>query len=372
MRVVFLTHNYPRHPGDLAGAFLHPLATGLRARGIDVRVVAPSDSGKGGEDEVDGVPVVRARYGTAERERYAYTGAMADALRSPGGMVALWSLHRALRREAQRVAAGVPDAVVHAHWWFPAGFAAPEELPLVVTSHGTDVRLLDLAPARVLARRVFRRARVVTAVSRHLAAGIRDATGVEVTDAHVQPMPVDTTGWEWGSGGEGLVVVARLTAQKRVDLVIGAAARLGIRCVVVGDGPERAALESLAQTSGAEVEFTGTLPAGAVRTRLLAAAVAVLPARAEGFGLAGAEALMSGVPLVVCRDGGGLLDLAGTEAVRVVDPGVQGIVRGASELLASGSARTVAREVGAGWRIRLSPLAVAEQAESWYREALRA
>ena len=372
MRVVFLTHNYPRFPGDLAGGFLHPLALGLRARGLDVRVVAPSDSGKGGEDEVEGVPVVRARYGTAERERYAYTGAMADTLRSPGGMVALWSLHRALRREARRVAAGAADAVVHAHWWFPGGFAAPEELPLVVTSHGTDVRLLDIAPARVLARRVFRRADVVTAVSRHLASAIHSATGVEVTDAHVQPMPVDTTGWEWSSGGEGLVVVARLTAQKRIALVIGAAARLGIRCVIVGDGPERAALESLAQTSGAQVEFTGALPFEAARARLLAAAVAVLPARAEGFGLAGAEALMSGVPLVVCRDGGGLLDLTGTEAVRVVDPGVQGLVRGIGELLASATARAAAHEAGTTWRARLSPPAVAERTEAWYREALSA
>ena len=67
MRVVFLTHNYPRHAGDIAGAFLHPLATALRARGIDVRVVAPSDQGKGGEDEVDGVPVVRARYAAPDR-----------------------------------------------------------------------------------------------------------------------------------------------------------------------------------------------------------------------------------------------------------------------------------------------------------------
>jgi glycosyltransferase involved in cell wall biosynthesis len=372
VRVVFLTHNYPRYRGDLAGAFLHPLATGLRARGLDVRVVAPSDGGKGGEDEVEGIPVVRARYGAADRERYAYTGAMADALRSPGGMAALWSLHRALRREARRVAAGVPEVVVHAHWWFPSGFAAPEELPLVVTSHGTDVRLLELAPARVLARRIFRRAQVVTAVSRHLASGIQSATGREVTGTHVQPMPVDTTGWEWGTPGEGVVVVARLTAQKRVDLVIGAAARLGIRCVIVGDGPERAALEALARSAGGQVEFTGSLAAEGVRSRLLGAAVAALPARAEGFGLAGAEALMCGVPLVVCRDGGGLLDLAGTDAVRVVDPGTQGIVTGIGELLGSGSARTAAREAGAAWRARLAPAAVAERAESWYREALSA
>ena len=368
MRVVFLTHNYPRFPGDLAGGFLHPLALGLRARGIDVRVVAPSDAGKGGEDEVDSVPVVRVRYAAPERERYAYSGQMSQAIRSPGGLVALWSLHRALRDEARRQASGTPGVVVHAHWWIPSGLAAPDELPLVVTSHGTDVRLLDLAPARAVARRVFKQARVVTAVSRYLADRIHSATGRAVSQ--VQPMPVDTSGWGWNQGGKGIVVVARLTAQKRVDLAIAAALRLGVPCVVVGDGPERPALEALARNG--EVEFTGTLPFPAVRERLLAAAVAVLPARAEGFGLAGAEALMCGVPLVVCNDGGGLLDLAGSEAVRVTDPSAHGVGAGIGDILGSGRARQSARSAGESWRHRLAPAAVAEAAESWYREALRA
>lgn len=373
MRVVFLTHNYPRHSGDLAGGFLHPLATGLRARGLDLWVVAPSDAGKGGEEVLDGVPVVRVRYAAPARERYAYTGNMAEAVRTPAGLAALWSLHRALRREARRVAGGHRDAVVHAHWWIPAGLAAPEELPLVVTSHGTDVRLLDLLPARVVARRVFGHARVVTAVSRHLARRITEATGRVVNDAHVQPMPVDTSGWLWGRGGGGLLVVARLTAQKRIDLVIHAAARLGRKCVIVGDGPERAALERQAASEAAGlIEFTGALPVGGVRARLEVADVAVLPARAEGFGLAGVEAIMSGVPLVVCRDGGGLLDLADPECTRTVEPTPAGIARGITELLQSPSARSAVHSAGERWRAHLTPAAVAERAESWYREALGA
>ena len=55
MRVVFLTHNYPRWPGDLSGSFLATLAAALVRRGIEVRVLAPSDEGKGGEEERDGV-----------------------------------------------------------------------------------------------------------------------------------------------------------------------------------------------------------------------------------------------------------------------------------------------------------------------------
>ena len=46
MRVVFLTHNYPRWAGDVSGGFLATLAGGLKRRGIDVRVIAPSDEGE--------------------------------------------------------------------------------------------------------------------------------------------------------------------------------------------------------------------------------------------------------------------------------------------------------------------------------------
>ncbi|MEZ4589360.1 MAG: glycosyltransferase, partial [Gemmatimonadales bacterium] len=132
LRVVFLTHNYPRTAGDLAGAFLHPLALALRDRGHDVRVVAPSHEGRGGEDVLDGIPVSRVRYASPEREVYAYTGRMQEMLRSPGGWLALGRLVAALRREAVRVA-GQGPSVMHAHWWFPAGVALPGGRPAVVT-----------------------------------------------------------------------------------------------------------------------------------------------------------------------------------------------------------------------------------------------
>ena len=101
MRVVFLTHNYPRWAGDVSGAFLATLAQGLARRGVDVRVIAPSDEGRGGEDELDGIPVRRVRYASAGAETLAYRGTMQSALRAPSGIrlrvrgrgVFLWTLH---------------------------------------------------------------------------------------------------------------------------------------------------------------------------------------------------------------------------------------------------------------------------------------
>ena len=45
MRVLFLTHSYPRWSGDAAGSFLLRLAQALGHRGIEVAVVAPSAPG---------------------------------------------------------------------------------------------------------------------------------------------------------------------------------------------------------------------------------------------------------------------------------------------------------------------------------------
>jgi glycosyltransferase involved in cell wall biosynthesis len=384
VRVVFLTHNYPRHPADLAGGFLHPLALALQARGLDVRVVAPSDAGQGGTDAVDGIPVRRVRYGSAKQERLAYTGAMQSALRSPAGIWLLSRLWRALRRGARAEAAGAPSptpTVVHAHWWIPGGLASPGELPLVLTLHGTDGALLRRSrSARLLARPVLRHARVVTAVSASLAdAAVRTSPGLS-HPVRVQPMPVDTTGWDWTTGGGGILLVSRLTAQKRAHLAITAAAALyrrgsAVRLTIVGDGPERATLERLVgeQKLGEWVRFTGFLPHSEVRRLLDTADVALQLGVGEGFGIAAAEALMCGVPVIACEDGGGLLDIVPRAGPgRVIAPEPEALADAVAAILADPAAPAAARELGSEWRRRLDPAAVAATFHDWYREAARA
>ena len=52
-------------------------------------------------------------------------------------------------------------------------------------------------------------------------------------------------------------IVCRLTAWKRVHLAVEAAALSGVPLLIVGDGEERARLETLARRSGANVRFAG-------------------------------------------------------------------------------------------------------------------
>jgi glycosyltransferase involved in cell wall biosynthesis len=378
VRVVFLTHNYPRWPEDVAGGFLATLARALAARGVEVRVVAPSDEGRGGDEHTDGVFVRRVRYAPAARETIAYHGAMLQALRRPAGWEALAGLWRALRRAAQEELE-LGAHLVHAHWWVPGGLAAPIAAPLVLTVHGTDAALLKRSRiARGLARPVFRRARVVTTVSRELATAVQEGVGRFVSPAHIQPMPVDPGAFRLSSGGAGAVTVSRLVPQKRVHLAIEAVACLAaleqqVPLTIVGDGPERPKLQALAASLGVSrlVSFVGAVPHSAIPQYLERADLMLFPAQGEGFGLVAAEALMAGVPVVACWDGGGILDVVPEGgAGRLVLPSGEALADAALGLLQDDGRQRIARIAGERWRETLSPDFVAARCEEWYREAL--
>jgi glycosyltransferase involved in cell wall biosynthesis len=381
VRIVFLTHNFPRTPDDVSGAFLATLARALIERGHDVRVVAPSDRGKTGAPTLEGIPVRRVRYAAPEREVLAYRGTMAEAIRSLSGVRALAGLWRSLRHAARdEVRAGAD--LVHAHWWVPGGLAAPPGVPLVLTSHGTDAALLERsALARAVAGPLYRRATVVTAVSTAAAGWIGSAVRRSVDHAHISPMPVDVgrfTGWS--EGGGGAVVLGRLAPQKRVHLAIEAIAGMAregrtTRLTIIGAGPELPRLEGLAQSLGisSQVTFAGAIAPGEVFAALSRADVLLFPAEREGFGLAAAEALMSGVPVVACEDGGGALDVVPRAgAGRIVAPTAPALAEAASAVLDDPSRFTAARAAGEAWRKRLAPSHVAEICERWYLEALDA
>ena len=81
MRVLFLTHSYPRTSGDAPGAFLLHLATALKAQDVEVTVVAPAGDHLPSHEILDGIPVHRFRYAPRQYQRLAYSGQMAEEVK---------------------------------------------------------------------------------------------------------------------------------------------------------------------------------------------------------------------------------------------------------------------------------------------------
>src|SRR5581483_1824918 len=99
-----------------------------------------------------------------------------------------------------------------------------------------------------------------------------------------------------------LLAVSRLAQQKGLDTAIRALAAVpGATLLVLGEGPERAALESLASSLGVRVLLPGRV--GDVAALYRRADLLVHPARWEGFGLAMLEAMLAGKPVVAARAG---------------------------------------------------------------------
>jgi len=376
VRVVFLTHNYPRRPGDLSGAALGTLARALMRRGISVRVVTPSD--EPGAAEIDGVPVNRIRVGRSILDTISRNDSLAAALRSPMGLLALVRLRRSMRAAARHeITAGAN--LVHAHGWIPAGLAAPAGTPLVLTVGGTDASLLkESRIARSLARPLFQRAAVVTTVSREVGTWVQAGAGRFVDSTHIHPMPTDTRNYPWTRGGGGVVVISRLIPSKRVELAIQTAAVLAscghdFPLTIVGDGPERAALEQQAGRLGVSelVRFVGARSSSEARTYLERADVMLFTARGDGTALSAIEALVSGVPVVACWDSGAAVDIIPESgAGRLTLPSPEAIADGVLDLQGDPDRLAMGRLVGESWRARLAPDNVAELCEGWYRNAL--
>ena len=379
LRVVFVAHAFPRWPGDVAGSFLGRLAEALVARGHVVSVVAPADRGRAGRQTIGGVSVVQVRYAAPNREDLAYTGDMARSTRSVSGAWAFRQLVRALREGIRNEVRHISADIVHAFWWIPAGWAAVgSPVPVVVSLMGTDVAMMRRWPARWLARRVLTRATRVTALSTYLADEAARATRLPNLEIDRVAVPVDTTRFQHhgaggGGGGGGVVYLGRLTTQKRVDLLLEAVHREPISApvTIIGDGPARSALEQqAARLELGNVRFCGALPDEEVTRVMGNADVAAFLSRHEGLGLAAAEALMLGIPVVATLDGGGVLDIVhdGNGAC-VVPASAEAVGAALQRCLADPTIRTAARDAGNRLRAALAPDAIAGQFERVYAKA---
>jgi glycosyltransferase involved in cell wall biosynthesis len=377
VRVVFVTHHYPRWPGDFSGAALATLARALVRRGVSVRVVAPSED-SAERVELEGVIVQRVRIPSRLGHTLFDPDSFSSRLRSHLRWTMLARLWRVLRVAAGREVEAGAD-LVHAHGWLPSGMAVPSRVPTVITVQAADAGLLRLSRvARAVARPLFRRVALVTAVSRSAGETIQSLTGRFVGSEHIHPLPLDSRGLPWSRGGGGALLIGRLDDAGRIELALQAIALLAscghdLPLTVIGAGRRLAALQHQARRLGvsALVRFLGPMPPDQARGHFAKADLLLLTARGEGSALAAQEALISGVPVIACWDSGAPVDVVPESgAGRLSLPAAEALAESVLNLQADKDRLAVSRIVGEAWRTRLAPDHVAQLCEGWYRDAL--
>jgi glycosyltransferase involved in cell wall biosynthesis len=334
VKVVVLTTSYPRSPEDVVGRFVADAVEHVRAEGVTVEVVSPLSF---------------HHFGIA----YGY-GVVGNLRRRPWRAAALPAMLFSFSRAARRASRDAD--LVHAHW-LPAGaVAATTGKPFVVQLWGTDVALARRAPA--LARAVLRRARLAICASHELADAAR---GLGARKVRVIPSGVDVPAAVGEPDDPPHVLYAgRLSPEKGVSEL--AAAADGLPLVVAGDGPLRDRLP----------QALGWVPHDELLRLYERASVVVCPSHREGYGIACAEAMAHGRP-VVASAVGGLRDLVvDGETGLLVSPGDVAALRAALERLLGDAG--LRRRLGEGGRARIREHFSWERAVSLtvtaYRDAL--
>jgi len=307
MRILIINSEYPPIGGGAGNASAH-LARQWAAAGQDVSVLTAAYANLPRTERREGVYLRRI---WAFRRRLDRSSAVEQIIFML--VSTLWVVFQLPRQR--------PDVIV-AFFGIPSGLAAWAAnrlagIPYLVSLRGGDVpgfRPYDFAPyhrlAAPLIRMIWRRARVIVANSTGLSELARAferrvplriiSNGVDL--AYYAPT---TRGWN----PPHLLFVGRLVYQKGLDLLFQALG--GLRdhpweLRLVGDGPQRADLQALAekyQIAG-RVHFENWLGGAALLEKYQQANLFVFPSRHEGMPNAVLEAMACGLPVIATRIAG--------------------------------------------------------------------
>ncbi|HXC78509.1 MAG TPA: glycosyltransferase family 4 protein [Candidatus Acidoferrum sp.] len=387
MRVLHVVTAFPRSREDVIVPWLVELLKRLPAAGYDVEVFTSAYRGGGG-DSYEGIRVHRFRYFFARWEDLTHDEAAPDRMRrSPlyrvlplfyvaGG---LWGIWRLARREH--------FDIVHVHWPVPHvlfGWVARRTggrgTRMVTTWYGAELRWVQssLPVMRGFVRWALRTSDEIVAISSYTAREI-----ARFADVHVRVIPY-TLGFpespptrrSAGDGSFRILFVGRLVERKGVTHLIDAVRLLPLdvraRLTVIGEGPERTALEAQAAAAGLDgrVDFRGRVDDKDLQDAFAAADVLVLPSivdargDTEGLGVVLLEAMSCGVPVVGSRAGGITDIIEDQESGLLVPPADPALLASALDRLARDPA-LAARLGAAGERRVRAAFGWPEIMKSW-------
>jgi len=361
---LIITNDFPPRIGGIE-SFVSDICDLLDG---DVVVYASGSPGSENGDTDRNYPVVR--HGQLLVPTHDLAGRTADVLRRFGASRVIFGaaaplglLAPTLRRAGARVLVGLTHG--HETWW------------------------ATLPGSRQLLRRIGDACDHLTTISNYTCQRIAPALSGAAQSRllHLAP-PVDTTRFAPAARVDDhrrCVAVGRLVRQKGFRMllkawrqVVATSVRKEPELIVIGDGPDRAPLESVITKLGlaGTVRIAGALPRGQLITALQHADVFALPVRTrlfglnpEGLGLAALEAAACGLPVIVGSSGGAPETVRHGKTGFVVDPDDH--LSWASRIDALLGDPAHSRIMGAAGRSLVVERFEAERAKATLRAALR-
>lgn len=318
MRIMVVTDQYEPMVGGVP-TVTRELARGLVARGHSVALVVPSPGWRGGPGADQRDQRVSITYRGSVRWPW-YEGMRLGCLPAPA---------------ARKLIASFAPDVAHLHSPVTLGVMARtgarrQRVPVVYTNHYLPANVRPPARSRVLDALFYRyvvgfanRCSHVTAPTA-TALGLLRERGLRVPSRVVSngvdlrtycPGPPDEQvrqRYALPPPGRPLIVsVGRLSPEKRIDVLIAAAARLeangagaaggaGALIAIAGSGPDEGRLRALARRLGvtATVRFLGFVPGADLPALYRLADVFAITSEAELQSLTTLEAMATGLPVV--------------------------------------------------------------------------
>jgi glycosyltransferase involved in cell wall biosynthesis len=219
--------------------------------------------------------------------------------------------------------------LIHAHFGQDGAIALPLarnlQVPLLVTFHGADITIRDDKAERSLSQMIYRKRRNILKQEAQLFIAVSDFIkqkllfqGFPEDKIVVHYIGIDTKEFQTdlSKPREQIVLfVARLVEKKGCEYLIRAMAKVqammpDIELVVIGDGPLRSSLETLAKKLLVRYRFLGVQPSEYVKDWMQRATLFCVPSitansgDSEGFGLVFTEAQAMGLPVVSFASGG--------------------------------------------------------------------
>ena len=315
LRILHLTTSFPSNPDDASGPFVLRLLEALEKTGTMCRVLTPASTGPS-EWPDDKKKVIRFRYAPWSWQCLAQQpGGIPVALAGQPWLYGLLppflvSMALSLIQLARQ------HDIIHAHWSACGALSVLtqpiHQKPVITTLRGSDVnhakrsRIFYLLHKKAIQKSIF-----IVGVSQAIAIDLRRQHPGMSDKIRFVPNGVDDAFYALPTGRDHLapspfklLFIGSLIPLKGLDVLLKALAGINSQAswtlTVVGDGPEKDYLKSLATDLGinTNIHFLGSISPGGIPQLMNDHHILILPSYREGRPNVVLEAMAAALPIL--------------------------------------------------------------------------